>query len=67
MKEEPKGESSSGEEKEVIVSRWEYKGKNYLKSSDNRVYDIKTQKRIGIWNEEEDTIEEISESSDDSE
>jgi hypothetical protein len=38
-----------------------------LKSSVNRVYDAKTQERIGIWNEEEDTIEEISESSDDSE
>jgi hypothetical protein len=58
-------ESSSSDEVEVFW--WKHKGKNYLKSSDNRVYDAKTQERIGIWNEEEDTIEEISESSDDSE
>jgi len=64
---EPDRESSSGEEVEVDVKPWYHKGKKYLKSSVNRVYDAKTQERIGIWNEEEDTIEEISESSDDSE
>ena len=52
-------ESSSGEEVEVEVKTWHHKGKKYLKSSDNRVYDAKTHERIGIWNEEEDTIEEI--------
>jgi hypothetical protein len=38
-----------------------------LKSSDNRVYDIKTQKRIGKWNMNTNQIEPLSESSDDSE
>ena len=54
-------EDSEEEEVEVEVSNWEHKGKKYLKSSNNKVYDKKTQKQIGIWNEEEDTIEEISE------
>ena len=54
-------EDDSEEEVEVEVSNWEHKGKKYLKSSNNKVYDKKTQKQIGIWNEEEDTIEEISE------
>jgi hypothetical protein len=54
-------EDSEEEEVEVEVSNWEHKGKKYLKSSNHKVYDIKTQKSIGIWNEEEDTIEEISE------
>ena len=53
--------NSEEEEEEVEVSKWEHKGKKYLKSSNHKVYDIKTQKSIGIWNEEEDTIEEISE------
>jgi hypothetical protein len=64
---EPNGESSSGEEVEVKVFPWKYKGKNYLKSSDNRVYDIKTQERIGKWNMNTNQIEPLSESSDDSE
>ena len=54
-------EDSEEEEVEVEVSNWEHKGKKYLKSSNHKVYDKKTQKQIGIWNEEEDTIEEISE------
>ena len=53
--------SEEEEEVEVEVSNWEHKGKKYLKSSNHKVYDKKTQKQIGIWNEEEDTIEEISE------
>ena len=57
-------EEDSEEEEEVEVSKWEHKGKEYLKSSNHKVYDIKTQKSIGIWNEEEDTIEEISEEED---
>ena len=58
-------EEDEEEEEEVEVSRWEHKGKKYLKSSKHKVYDIKTQEAIGIWNEEEDTIEEISEEEDD--
>ena len=57
-------EEEEEEEVEVEVSKWEHKGKNYLKSSKHKVYDIKTQDAIGIWNEEEDTIEEISEEED---
>ena len=56
---EPNGASSSSDEVDVEVKTWYHKGKKYLKSSDNRVYDAKTQERIGIWNEEEDMIEEI--------
>ena len=58
---EPNGASSSRLSDEVEAKTWYHKGKKYLKSSDNRVYDAKTQERIGIWNEEEDMIEEISE------
>jgi hypothetical protein len=58
-------EEEEDEEVEVEVSKWEHKGKKYLKSSKHKVYDIKTQEAIGIWNEEEDTIEEISEEEDD--
>ena len=58
-------EEEEEEEEEVEVSKWEHKGKKYLKSSKHKVYDIKTQEAIGIWNEEEDTIEEISEEEDD--
>ena len=54
-------EDSEEEEVEVEVKTWHHKCKKYLKSSNNKVYDTKTQKQIGIWNEEEDTIEEISE------
>ena len=54
-------EDSEEEEVEVEVKTWHHKGKKYLKSSNHKVYDKKTQKQIGIWNEEEDTIEEISE------
>jgi hypothetical protein len=54
-------EDSEEEEVEVEVKTWHHKCKKYLKSSNNKVYDIKTQEQIGIWNEEEDTIEENSE------
>ena len=54
-------EDSEEEEVEVEVKTWHHKGKKYLKSSNHKVYDKKTEKQIGIWNEEEDTIEEISE------
>ena len=57
-------EEEEEEEVEVEVSKWEHKGKKYLKSSKHKVYNIKTQEVIGIWNEEEDTIEEISEEED---
>ena len=54
-------DSEEEEEVEVEVKTWHHKCKKYLKSSNHKVYDKKTQKQIGIWNEEEDTIEEISE------
>ena len=58
-------EEDSEEEEEVEVKKWHHKGKEYLKSPNNhKVYDKKTQKSIGIWNEEEDTIEDEEEDSD---
>jgi hypothetical protein len=46
---------------EVEVKAWTHKGKKYLKSTLNKVYDSKTQKPIGMWNEETDTIDPLDE------
>ena len=41
------------------VDHFTFKGKEYLKSSDNTLYNVDTWAPIGTWNEETDTIEEI--------
>ena len=43
----------------VEVEHFTFKGKEYLKSSDNTLYNVDTWAPIGTWNEETDTIEEI--------
>ena len=47
------------EEEETKVIRFNIKGKEYLKSEDNVLYDNKTHEAVGIWNEENGEIEEI--------
>ena len=47
------------EEEETKVIRFNIKGKEYLKSEDNVLYDNKTHEAVGIWNEENGVIEEI--------
>ena len=55
----------SGSDVEVEVKKWLHKGKAYLKSTHNKVYDIKTQSVIGIWDPNTDTIEEVTDSASD--
>jgi hypothetical protein len=57
------GETNSETQKEVeeedelvSVKKWEFKGKMYLKSSVNVVYDMETQDEIGVWSEEKQDI-----------
>ena len=52
QKEEPE-ESEEG----VSVSKIEIKGKTYLKSKNNILYDVKTQDQIGLWNEAKQEID----------
>ena len=41
----------------VKVRRFEYKGKMYLRTNENVVYDVETQDEIGVFNEERGEIE----------
>ena len=41
----------------VKVKRFEYKGKMYLRTNENVVYDVETQDEIGVFNEERGEIE----------
>jgi len=52
----PKSEEEE-EEEEVSVSKVEIKGKTYLKSKNNILYDVKTQDQIGMWNEAKQEID----------
>jgi len=45
------------EEVVVKVRRFEYKGKMYLRTNENVVYDVETQDEIGVFNEERGEIE----------
>jgi hypothetical protein len=45
------------EEEEVKVTKFEFCGKKYLKSSKNVLYDAETQDEIGVWNEAKQEIE----------
>ena len=44
------------EEEAISVKKWEFKGKTYLKSSANVVYDVETQDELGVWSEEKQDI-----------
>jgi len=46
------------EEEEITVKKFEHKGKTYLRSSNNVIYDAKTEEAIGSWNEAREEIEE---------
>ena len=41
----------------VKVKRFEYKGKMYLRTTENVIYDVETQDEIGVFNEERGEIE----------
>jgi hypothetical protein len=57
----PCEEVESEEEEEITVSKFEFNGKKYLKSSDNILYDPISQDPVGIWNEDDECIDEIEE------
>ena len=48
-------------EEEITVSKFEFNGIKYLKSSDNILYDPISQDPVGIWNEDDECIDEIEE------
>ena len=47
------------EEESISVKKFEFNGKIYLRSADNVMYDSESQEPIGMWNEEEECIDEI--------
>ena len=51
------------------MSKVEIKGKTYLKSKNNILYDVKTQDQIGLWNEAKQEIDysELEEESEEEE
>ena len=52
------------EEEEISVKKFEFQGTTYLRSSENVMYDSTTQYPVGMWNEEEQCIDEIEEEDD---
>lgn len=48
--EELNEEDYSSDEEEIVVRRWSFEGKNYLKDEENNVYDCETQDVIGKFN-----------------
>jgi len=54
---EEEEEEEEEEEAPVAVSRFEFQGKTYLKSSNNVIYDFKSQDEIGVWNAAKGLIE----------
>ena len=53
--------------KKVTVSRIEFKGKKYLKSENNMLYNPETREEVGIWDPETKTIKELPEDEDEEE
>ena len=45
----------------MTVTRFEFEGKKYLKSSENILYDAETKEEMGIWCEESKSIKELPE------
>lgn len=58
VKEAEEAKKEEEEEEEVTVKKFEHKGVTYLRSSDNVIYDMKTEDAIGKWNEAREEIEE---------
>ena len=55
------------EKKKVSVTRFEFEGKKYLKSSENILYDADTKEEMGIWCEETKSIKELPDDDDEEE
>ena len=62
-----KKEQSEAEEAEVKVKKFEFKGTVYYRTSDNVLYDPKTQDCVGVFNEERQEIDECEEEDDEEE
>lgn len=45
------------EEEVVKVRRFEYKGKMYLRTKENVIYNVETEEEIGVFNEERGEID----------
>lgn len=58
-------DESEDDEPAVAVSKFEFKGKMYLKSSNGVIYDRETQDEIGAWNEAKQDIDFCEYESDD--
>ncbi len=54
-------EEDEDEECEVVVKKFELGGNEYLRSSENVLYDIESHEAIGVWNEMENKIDELEE------
>jgi hypothetical protein len=58
---EPKEAEAEEKEAEVKVKKFEFKGKLYYRTTDNVLYDPKTQDCVGVFNEERQEIDECEE------
>ena len=54
-------EDEDDDEEEVKVVKFEHGGKNYLKATDNMLYDPATSECVGCWNPVSKEIEEVAE------
>lgn len=61
------GEPLVPQTQKVTVTRFEFEGKKYLKSSENILYDPETKDEMGIWCEDTKSIKELPEEEDDEE
>jgi len=66
-KEETKCEEKVEERPKITVTRFEFEGKQYLKSSENILYDASSREEMGIWCEETKTIKELPQDEDEDE
>jgi len=63
-KEKEEAEKKDADKKKVSVTRFEFEGKKYLKSSENILYDADTKEEMGIWCEDLKSIKELPEEDD---
>ena len=54
-------EDEDDDEEEVKVVKFEHDGKNYLRATDNMLYDPATSECVGCWNPASKEIEEVAE------
>jgi cell division protein FtsN len=66
-KEETKCEEKVEERPKITVTRFEFEGKQYLKSSENILYDASSREEMGIWCEETKSIKELPQDEDEDE